>query len=1340
MIGGDCLTFFFMLVTATELGCARDVQVSPSDCFPTVRTPSCVMITDALKQLSSNTTLHLLPGEHMLEEFALVQRVSNIALIGETHESNVSIICKEGLGLAFVEVRNLTIQYVTVHQCGLSGDNLENVTRAVEKRIDAFFKIPLSLDIAFLLADITDACIKHITVQNTTGIGLLGINLVGTSSLINSTFSHNVNENCSVPQLLYEILNVDNARQIGGGAFLVYYDYKNTFDVGDSHMELKIQDSTFLENEDCSVSGSIVQRMQFSAALRRRGYTVGGGGGLSVVLSQKSYSISISVISCSFVRNLAQFGAGLYLAVFSNIGASSVVLSDNQFIENGGVDLTNGGGLTIFGDLVRPLGYNDTELTPSSFTLDVVDSSFVNNRAFLGGGAYILLVSGSLDKFSSGHNPTTLKFCDCTFQENMAKFGAALYIHEYNVVSAQVYDKPVGSLVELSNFHAESNTLLDPIRISSNHSGIIDIRYTHFTLRGNCTFIHNSGTAIRARRSPINIHNHAVFHGNVGTFGGAMALVAFSYLIIHPNTSVAFTNNRATVNGGVFHVDVPDQPVYVLFDCFLYLNSSDNFYCYNSTTCSTESISELGISVTFINNSAPLGSFVYGSALQSCPWGNVLRTGDSNNTLNFWLYLAQNEQTKDIFDFDRYPEGIDQVTTPSYKLKGDMDLSKSVMPGQIFELKMRAEDRLEQQIPIAVTSTVVSTPSPEEHYFIDNPDVAPSSILGHSNYWGLAKQSNTTVQMRVMGRRGDNVNVSIFTTDSAEETNVQVYLLDCYPGFTLKNTSCVCIPELRNEGIECSDDTHTLTIPDSVWLGPVSKTNNQSLAVAQCVLDYCKRGRQEIRVQSVKSFDEQCADGYNRIGFLCSLCREGNSVVLGTTKCRVCSSNAFLALILVFAAAGVLLIALVAILKVSVSEGYINGLLFYSHIVSPYIFRMAPEAPAVFLPVSFLSLALGIETCFYNGMTALQYTGLQFVFPFYLYFLMGAIVICARFIKWPYNIGFSAGKTFATLLAVSYASILRTCIVILGNITVRFITRPEDGSSVRWYVDPTIHYFSGLHAVFVCVSLLLLILYIIPLPIILLFPSKAYQFKYTRKMKPILDAFFSPYKPKFRCWIGVRFLFSVCILAFGLFLQYSQTALMLIIIALVIFVYIQLLIMPYNGFSRNASDSFLLVNIIILLLGIVFHNERYLLYYDSTNKLEQVQTIYSAVVVTLAYVIFVAVLLYHIYLRLPNSKQMKIMEYLKCTKKALERCRKDESGRASSCEEVRAGCRYYRFEDPEADVERHDMTPNIVDGQVKKHATSSIVEVPHDTDQSDESESMTSNFANIHNGTGTDML
>ena len=68
---------------------------------------------------------------------------------------------------------------------------------------------------------------------------------------------------------------------------------------------------------------------------------------------------------------------------------------------------------------------------------------------------------------------------------------------------------------------------------------------------------------------------------------------------------------------------------------------------------------------------------------------------------------------------------------------------------QIINTTSQAADMLEQQILIAGTSTVVSNTQPEDH---DNQD---SSILGYSNYWGLAKQNDTIVQMRVLGRRGD---------------------------------------------------------------------------------------------------------------------------------------------------------------------------------------------------------------------------------------------------------------------------------------------------------------------------------------------------------------------------------------------------------------------------------------------------------------------------------------------------------------------------------------------------------------------------------------------------------
>ena len=43
-----------------------------------------------------------------------------------------------------------------------------------------------------------------------------------------------------------------------------------------------------------------------------------------------------------------------------------------------------------------------------------------------------------------------------------------------------------------------------------------------------------------------------------------------------------------------------------------------------------------------------------------------------------------------------------------------------------------------------------------------------------------------------------------------------------------------------------------------------------------------------------------------------------------------------------------------------------------------------------------LSLKMGIEVCFYDGMTGLASVTLQFVFPLYLYFLLLVIVLVSR--------------------------------------------------------------------------------------------------------------------------------------------------------------------------------------------------------------------------------------------------------------------------------------------------------------------------------------------------------
>ena len=1243
-----CVVLFLVFCAVANSG--GEIKVLPTDCSK-VRFQNCTRLTEALQEIQSDTTLLLLPGdEHVLEKFVLVRDVRNVALVSGISQSNVTITCSEGVGLAFVNITNLTLQELTIRGCGLSGESLENATTVVNETVDMFLQVPTSLHVAVLLGSVSDANLVDITIRDVKGLGLLGVNLVGASSLADVTFANNrfQIDTCllDVAQIL-KLMQQDYRGQIGGGAFLVYSDYLDNRTVA---AELVIRQSRFLDNHDCSATGAFERRMQFSGVLCKEGYTVGAGGGLSVMISQKNFPVNVSMTSCSFQGNSARFGSGAHISHFVNAMDSRVVFDKCNFTDNGGETPTDGAGIAVLANVLRPSDcFSEGSYTghfQNSIRVEVVESVFRNNIAFAGGGIFSLFIHSLADSFG---NRGTLKLVssNCTFENNSAIFGAAMYAYEHNVVTASSQSTPPGGLVEVSGIRARYNTLEGQIRSGRNSSGIIDIRYIHLVLNDITTLAYNRGTALRAKRSRVDISGNASFCYNVGSFGGAISLIDYSFLVIRPNTTVVFDNNHANYRGGVFHVFLEDEPDFLPLDCFLYWDSSDR-YCFDSDGC--VNLSSLAITIRFSGNTAAYGNIIYGSALETCPWGQGLMAA-SNYSGSLFTLLVNNEQTRNIFEFDTKEIGVENVTTPSSSLNifETTDYEYTAMPGQNVNITLSATDRLGQLVAVTVTS-VVLPPHPRD---IDPGDYSPAlSILGIGNYWVLRDNGSSRFPLRTLGQQKQQVRVAVFTTDAtASQVIVTVNLTDCALGFQYseEDLACVCTPELQEHGIVCSLDAQ-LIVPNSVWVGPVvvfhnRSSSSESVAVYSCVFDYCKLGETVI---AAGDFDAQCAEGYNRGGLLCGACREGYSIVLGTKRCLQCINNTFLALIVAFMAAGVLLFIVVAFLKVSVSEGYLNGLLFYSHILSPFIFRLVPTAPVILLPVAFLNLDLGIETCFYNGMNALAYTGFQFLFPFYLYLLMGIVVLAARCIKCtPCHECFSTGKTFATLLVLSFPRILRTCIEVLRHVTLEAVPRLGVGSSVRWAVDPSVHFFRGWHAVLAILSILLLIVYVVLLPLVLLFPSKSYSFKYTGMMKPILDAFFAPYKRRFQSWLGIRLVVGISLSTASLYLSLAHT-IFLTILVLVTLVFVQLLLKPYRGFCRNFSDGFLLANLIILFVGALMINEQY--GYETEVIVQERQTIFSAAVVSVAYIVFLGVLLYHIFLRLPQSAQEKLIDKSKQTR------------------------------------------------------------------------------------------
>ncbi len=170
---------------------------------------------------------------------------------------------------------------------------------------------------------------------------------------------------------------------------------------------------------------------------------------------------------------------------------------------------------------------------------------------------------------------------------------------------------------------------------------------------------------------------------------------------------------------------------------------------------------------------------------------------------------------------------------------------------------------------------------------------------------------------------------------------------------------------------------------------------------------------------------------FNRTGIVCGQCQKGFSPALDSLHCIPCD-DIHIALIVPFALTGIALVVFIFLLQLIVSVGTLNGLFYYANIIQANHQAYFPRATINFFTVftSWLNLDLGIETCLYDGMDIYAYSWLQFLFPFYVWFLVGCIILACRYSQ---SIAKQLGKNpvavLATLVLMSYSKILSAVIV-----------------------------------------------------------------------------------------------------------------------------------------------------------------------------------------------------------------------------------------------------------------------------------------------------------------------
>ena len=153
---------------------------------------------------------------------------------------------------------------------------------------------------------------------------------------------------------------------------------------------------------------------------------------------------------------------------------------------------------------------------------------------------------------------------------------------------------------------------------------------------------------------------------------------------------------------------------------------------------------------------------------------------------------------------------------------------------------------------------------------------------------------------------------------------------------------------------------------------------NAIISEIEFFVDYCTQGTVSFREK--ENIDTQCDNDWTEILF--GQCAGKLSIVFGYNRCLTCLTDArIFGFILLFLLMGIVLVVVIAFLNFTVTEGYLNGVIFYSNIISFLMPNLAPfngKATIIFIFISWINFSPGVETCIYNGIDSLARTGLTF--------------------------------------------------------------------------------------------------------------------------------------------------------------------------------------------------------------------------------------------------------------------------------------------------------------------------------------------------------------------------
>ena len=926
----------------------------------------------------------------------------------------------------------------------------------------------------------------------------------------------------------------NNSADYGGGLIV------------NSNNTLTLSENTF-QNNSADYGGALYAETNNTLTLSDNTFQNNSATTIGGALNAKTNN-SLTLSENTFQNNSADYGGAL--CAYSN---NTLTLSGNTFQNNSGT--TVGGAL----------------FTYTNNTLTLSGNKFLNNLAFFG---------GVLHAFT--HNSFTLS--ENIFEANYAhQDGGVLLVHQStmnltnNNLTGNMAHSKGGAVFCLRNsiLHMQGSHRL--INNSAHYGGGIAAVESQIILAGDVSLENNKasfgggiyveksntsagygyfstnsaseyGGGIYASESTLYLKECIIFDRNSAlTDGGGLLLTEDSKLCLQPNTTVEFTNNYAKRRGGAIKVE-DDDPLSncaevscqfsIQHDCFFQIQTQRQ---YDSKTNLSEITELQNIRIYFANNTVhtQAGGTLYGGFVDNC--GLSLINQQTQNQIQPYSCPRSGEVFNYIARSDE--EHLDLSSDPLYICACENSephccspsITTSVYPGGTIHIPVTAYG---QRHGTTYAEIENHTP-PESQITVDNWLLNVTKSCTVLSYTVRTKAVDTTQVMTLTVKGACPSTERIVSSMPNNQIRILVSILQCPPGFQLLTwPGCDCAKRLQRFTTTCNIGTQEIERTGEFWVGyEQDNTSDGLILYPHCPFDYCTSS-QKLYI-AVNSSDEQCSS--NRKGLLCGECSQSFSVVLGTNRCLRCSNND-LWLIVAFAFAGIALVPVLFVLRLTVAVGTINGLLFYANIfaINSAVFLRPQTTNILTVFIAWLNLDLGIETCFYDGMDTYAKAWLQFVFPLYLWVLLIAIIIISHYsIRISTLLGSSTIEVLATLILLSYTKLLRTVIVALYYAQLEY---PNNLQVSVWLADANITYLSNKHIPLFLVAVVCLIFLFFPYTMLLIFGQwlraksewKICSWVNDHRVLPFLEAYHAPYSEKHRYWTGLMLLVrSILLLIFA---------------------------------------------------------------------------------------------------------------------------------------------------------------------------------------------------------------